>query len=86
MKHFVPTTQDVIGTINMLRASNCLPRWSAHLQDGYTEVAKQALNCQIATILFELVAHEGIEVNNSLLPRIAIFRAFEKYEKCDITE
>lgn len=86
MKTFVPTKQDVIGTVTMLRASNCLPRWSAHLQNGYTEVSKQALNCQIATILFELVAHEGKEVNTSLLPRIAIFRAFEKYQKCDITE
>ena len=95
---FQPTAKDISGCIEILRSLNCIPRWSAHvghLQDNYTEIAKLALNSQIASIMFELVAHEqehGIgftdypKVRFNLLPRIALYRAFEKYEKCDILD
>lgn len=83
---FTPTCEDILGSIEMLRGSNSLPRWSAHLQYGYTEVAKQALNCQIAFFMFKLMGHEGYKINIDLLPKITIYRAFEKYEKCDILE
>jgi len=90
---FVPSVKDINGCIDILRALNCLPRWSAHIQDNYSEIAKLALNCQISVIMFALVAYEQENnlhftdkqpVRTSLLPRIALYRAFEKYEKCDI--
>jgi len=92
-KEFSPSVKDINGCIDILRALNCLPRWSAHIQDSYTEIAKLAFNCQIALIMFELVAYEQEnnlhftdqpKVRRNLLPRIALYRAFEKYEKCDI--
>jgi len=92
---FKPTAKDINGCIDILRALNCLPRWSAHIQDNYTEVSKLAFNCQIATILFEIVAYEQRnnlhfaeypDIHFDYLPRIALYRAFEKYEKCDILD
>ncbi len=95
---FKPEGKDILGCIEILRALNCIPRWSAHvgcLQDNYTEAAKLALNSQISALLFELVAHEqecGVgfaehpKVRFYLLPRIALYRAFEKYEKCDLLD
>lgn len=95
---FQPTAKDITGCIEIVRSLNCIPRWSAqigHLQDSYTEVAKLGLNCQIAVILFKLVMHEQEnnirfteypKVRPELLPRIAFYRAFEKYEKCDILD
>jgi len=90
---FKPTAKDINGCIEILKALNCLPRWSAHIQDSYTEIAKLAFNCQIAAIMFEIVAYEQQNnlhftnyppVHLDYLPRIALYRAFEKYEKCDI--
>lgn len=92
---FEPSVKDMNGCIEILRALNCLPRWSAHIQDNYTEIAKLALNCQISVPMFVLVAHaqktgtgftEYPAVRLELLPKIALYRAFEKYEKCDILD
>lgn len=96
--YFKPTIQDICGCIELLRSLNCLPRWSAHighLQDNYVEVSKLGLNCQLAAVLFMLIAYEQEhnirfteypKVRLELLPRIALFRAFEKFEKCDILD
>lgn len=95
---FKPDKNDFTGCIDILRALNCLPRWSAHtghLQDNFTEVAKLGFNCQIAYPLAALVKHEQQlqrnftefpEIRFEYFPRIAIYRAFEKYEKCDIMD
>lgn len=86
MAYFKPTKKDILGVIEMLRTTNCLPRYPLPVPVTYTEGAKQALNAQIAYFLFMLLKHENYKVNFSLLPRIAIYREIKKYAKYGLEE
>lgn len=78
--------KELVGMIGMLRISNCIPRWSRYVQHGYTEIAKQGLNAQIAYLMYLLLEKEGKKIDYTRLPLIAIRRCYEKTEKCDIVE
>ena len=92
---FYPTAKDINGCIDILRTLNCLPKWKTRIQDGYTEIAYIGFTNQIAAIMFWYVLHEQLckiefteypTINFNNLPRLAIFHAFEAYEKHDIPE
>lgn len=81
-----PTSKDIIGVIEVLRALNRYPMYNTKLQDQFTEITHLALTSQISAILFKIVEKEGKLVKSIYLPRIALYHAFLRHVTCSIPE
>lgn len=86
MKRF--TFKDLASINQALFELTCLRRWSeVTVEPGkYTELAKQGLNCMIAYIWAIEASCQGIAIDFSVFPKVAIMRAFAKTILCDIPE
>lgn len=87
MKHIV-SKEDLMSVNTMLYELTCLRRWSEVTVEGgkFTELAKQALNCIIAYFWAIEATHQGVNINLTLFPKIAIRRGFVKDFQCDVPE
>ena len=80
---------DLISINSMLFELACLRRWSevtVGTGNKYNELGKQALNAAICYVLSTEMIHEGVEIDLTLFPKIAIYRGFVKGIQCDIPE
>lgn len=58
---------------------NCLRRWTSVISDDrYNEMQKQSLNCIIASMLAMYSKEHGKTIIEERLPKIALYRAFQK--------
>lgn len=87
-QHKIITLKDLRAVNNMLFELLCLRRWSeVTVTNGkFTEVSKQALNCMITYFWATEIAQEGIEVDFTKFPKLALFRGFTKTMQCDVSE
>lgn len=83
---YLPTSKDILGVIEVLRALNRYPMYNTKLHDQFTEITHLALTSQISAILFKIAEKEGEFVNSHYLPRIALYHAFIRYVTCSIPE
>lgn len=67
---------------------NKLRRWTSFVTEGeYDELSKQALNCIISYMLIAFCEEEGQTVRKERIPKIALYRAFQKaYVNFDVPE
>ena len=82
------TPMDLRSVNTMLYELTCLRRWSEVFVDPgkYTELAKQAFNSMIAYFWACEAVYEGISIDWTIFPKIAISRGFVKSYQCDIPE
>ena len=88
MERIIVTPQDLVSINTMLYELICLDRWSEILDSSgkYTELAKQEFNTMIAYVWAIEAMHEGVNVDLTVFPKIAIRRSFRKTIQCDISE
>ena len=84
--NYKPTSGDIIGVIEVLRALNRYPMYNTKLHDQFTEITHLALTSQIAAILFQIAKHQGINLHSECLPKIALSHAFLRCVICSIPD
>jgi len=66
-------------TMKVVKRLNNLRRWTSLMTEGkYNELSKQGLNCLIAYFLGKKAEEEGISINWTRFPQIALHRSFQK--------
>ncbi len=83
---YCPTSKDIIGVIEVLRALNRYPMYNTKLHDQFTEITHLALTSQISAILFKMAEKEGSVIHSHYLPRIVLYQAFFRYVTCSIPD
>lgn len=86
LDNYKPTSSDIIGVIEVLRALNRYPMYGTKLLDQFTEITHLALTSQIAAILFQIAKHQGTNLHSEELPRISLSHAFLRYVSCSIPD
>ena len=86
LNYYKPTSRDIIGVIEVLRALNRYPMYGTKLHDQFTEITHLALTSQIAAILFQVAKHQGDSLHSEKLPRIALSHTFLQYIICSIPD
>lgn len=85
----VPLNLNNLKAVNeVFKRLNKLRRWTSFVTEGkYDELSKQALNCIIACLICACCETEGQTVRLERIPKIALYRAFQKAYVCfDVPE